>query len=119
MVGPESEYERHGDVDVMSYSRVDTPWAGWRQYQPLFGAAGCAIALAQGSVRALLEWLEANGGCERRQRSAGLMDSGSVWFFTILTSSASPWNTLAHGDTKDSSRSTHFSNQLGLPALQG
>jgi hypothetical protein len=27
MVGPESEYERHGDVDVMSYSRVDTPWA--------------------------------------------------------------------------------------------
>jgi len=30
-----------------------------------YGAAACAIALAQGSVRALLEWLEANGGCER------------------------------------------------------
>ena len=34
-----------------------------------YGAADCAIALARASVRSLLEWLDANGSCERRQRA--------------------------------------------------
>jgi len=34
-----------------------------------YGAADCAIALARTSVRSLLAWLDANGSCERRQRT--------------------------------------------------
>jgi predicted GH43/DUF377 family glycosyl hydrolase len=34
-----------------------------------YGAADCSIALARTSVRALLEWLDTNGCCERRQRA--------------------------------------------------
>ena len=34
-----------------------------------YGAADCSIALARASVRSLLEWLDANGSSERRQRS--------------------------------------------------
>ena len=37
-----------------------------------YGAADCAIALAQASVRSLLDWLDANGSCERRQRARDL-----------------------------------------------
>ena len=32
-----------------------------------YGAADCSIALARASVRALLEWLDANGNLERRR----------------------------------------------------
>jgi hypothetical protein len=48
MVGPESEYERHGDVDVMSYSRVDTPWPD-----------GDSINLYLALLAAPLPWLKA------------------------------------------------------------
>jgi predicted GH43/DUF377 family glycosyl hydrolase len=34
-----------------------------------YGAADCAIALARASVRSLLDWLEANACCHRRQRA--------------------------------------------------
>jgi hypothetical protein len=37
-----------------------------------YGAADCAIALARASVRSLLVWLDANAGCDRRQRAADL-----------------------------------------------
>jgi beta-1,4-mannooligosaccharide phosphorylase len=37
-----------------------------------YGAADCSIALARASVRSLLAWLDANGSCERRQRSQDL-----------------------------------------------
>jgi predicted GH43/DUF377 family glycosyl hydrolase len=30
-----------------------------------YGAADCSIALARGSVRSLLAWLDVNGSCER------------------------------------------------------
>jgi hypothetical protein len=33
-----------------------------------FGAASCSMALARISVRPSLEWLDANGSCERRRR---------------------------------------------------
>ena len=39
-----------------------------------YGAADCAIALARASVRSLLEWLDANGSCERRQRAQDIMN---------------------------------------------
>jgi predicted GH43/DUF377 family glycosyl hydrolase len=53
--GPEAEYERHGDTLNIYY-----------------GAADCSIALVRASVRSLLEWLDANGSCERRQRAQDL-----------------------------------------------
>lgn len=37
-----------------------------------YGAADCAIALARTSVHSLLEWLDARGNCERRQRAQDL-----------------------------------------------
>ena len=37
-----------------------------------YGAADCSIALARTSVRCLLEWLDANGNCDRRQRAQDL-----------------------------------------------
>jgi predicted GH43/DUF377 family glycosyl hydrolase len=37
-----------------------------------YGAADCAIALAQASVTSLLAWLDINGGLERRQRKEDL-----------------------------------------------
>jgi predicted GH43/DUF377 family glycosyl hydrolase len=37
-----------------------------------YGAADCSIALARASVRSLLDWLEVNGSCERRQRAEDL-----------------------------------------------
>ena len=37
-----------------------------------YGAADCSIALARASVGSLLDWLDANGGCERRQRAHDL-----------------------------------------------
>ena len=37
-----------------------------------YGAADCAIALARSSVRSLLDWPDANGSCERRQRTQDL-----------------------------------------------
>jgi hypothetical protein len=32
-----------------------------------YGTADCSIALARASARSLLEWLDANGSCERRR----------------------------------------------------
>jgi predicted GH43/DUF377 family glycosyl hydrolase len=32
-----------------------------------YGAADCAIALARASVTTLLNWLDANGSCDRRR----------------------------------------------------
>jgi predicted GH43/DUF377 family glycosyl hydrolase len=37
-----------------------------------YGAADCSIALARASVRSLLDWLDINGTCERRQRADDL-----------------------------------------------
>jgi predicted GH43/DUF377 family glycosyl hydrolase len=34
-----------------------------------YGAADCSIALATASMRSLLEWLDANGDCNRRNRA--------------------------------------------------
>jgi len=37
-----------------------------------YGAADCSIALARASVCTLLDWLDANGSSERRQRAQDL-----------------------------------------------
>jgi predicted GH43/DUF377 family glycosyl hydrolase len=37
-----------------------------------YGAADCSIALARASVRSLVDWLDAHGSCERRNRAEDL-----------------------------------------------
>lgn len=68
MFGPEAEYEIHGDVDDVVFPCGYTMEADGDSLKIYYGAADCSIALARGSVRALLAWLDANGNSERRQR---------------------------------------------------
>jgi predicted GH43/DUF377 family glycosyl hydrolase len=69
MFGPEAEYECHGDVDDVVFPCGYTLGPDGDSINLYYGAADCAIALARGSIRGLLEWLDANGSCERRQRA--------------------------------------------------
>ena len=70
--GPEADYERRGDVNDVVFPCGYTIDADGDTINLYYGAADCAIALAQASVRSLLDWLDANGSCERRQRAADL-----------------------------------------------
>ncbi len=70
--GPEAEYERHGDVNDVVFPCGYTMEADGDTLNIYYGAADCAIALARASVRSLLDWLDANGSCERRQRAQDL-----------------------------------------------
>ncbi len=59
--GPETDYERHGDVGNVAFPcgfTVDADGDGINLY---YGAADTSIALAKGSVRAILAWLETHG----------------------------------------------------------
>ncbi len=58
MFGPEEDYERHGDVDDVVFPcgyTVDLDGDTIRVY---YGAADSCIALATGSIRTMLEWLD-------------------------------------------------------------
>jgi len=63
MFAPEAEYERHA-TSRMSYFPAATHCCRRRQDQSLFSAADSSIALAHGSIRSLLSWLDANGHSE-------------------------------------------------------
>jgi predicted GH43/DUF377 family glycosyl hydrolase len=65
--GPEAEYERRGDVRDVVFPCGYTLGADGDAINLYYGAADSCIALARGSVRALLQWLDANGRLERRQ----------------------------------------------------
>ncbi|MDR3762701.1 MAG: glycosidase [Acidobacteriota bacterium] len=68
MFGPETEYEHHGDVDNVAFPCGFTMNPDGDTLNIYYGAADSSVALARASVRALLEWLDANGSSERRQR---------------------------------------------------
>lgn len=70
--GPETDYERVGDVQDVVFPCGHTMNSDGDTLNIYYGAADSCIALAQSSVRSLLEWLDANGTCERRQRSLDL-----------------------------------------------
>ncbi len=60
--GPEADYERVGDVGNVAFPcgyTLDDDGDGINLY---YGAADTCIALAKGSIRALLRWLEENSG---------------------------------------------------------
>jgi len=65
--GPEADYERNGDVSDVVFPCGYTMNPDGDTVNVYYGAADCSIALARASVRSLLEWLDANGSCERRR----------------------------------------------------
>ena len=56
--GPEEPYERHGDVDNVVFPCGYTIASDGDTIHLYYGAADTSIALATGSIRALLDWLE-------------------------------------------------------------
>ena len=59
--GPEERYEQRGDVDNVVFPCGYTLAPDGDTIQLYYGAADSAVALATGSVRAILEWLEQDG----------------------------------------------------------
>jgi len=65
--GPEAPYERCGDVNDVVFPCGQTIAADGDTIHVYYGAADSSIALATGSIRSLLSWLEANSSpAERR-----------------------------------------------------
>jgi predicted GH43/DUF377 family glycosyl hydrolase len=60
MFGPEAPYERGGDVSDVVFPCGQTIDADGDTINLYYGAADSSIALATGSIRALLAWLESN-----------------------------------------------------------
>jgi predicted GH43/DUF377 family glycosyl hydrolase len=65
--GPEADYERNGDVKDVVFPCGYTMDQDGDTINLYYGAADCSIALARGSVRSLLAWLDTNGSCERKR----------------------------------------------------
>ncbi len=59
--GPEEHYERHGDVDDVVFPCGCILAPDGDTLNLYYGAADSCIAMATGSVRGLLEWLEQHG----------------------------------------------------------
>jgi predicted GH43/DUF377 family glycosyl hydrolase len=60
MFGPEAPYERTGDVNDVVFPCGQTIGVDGDTINLYYGAADSCVALATGSIRALLDWLEAN-----------------------------------------------------------
>jgi predicted GH43/DUF377 family glycosyl hydrolase len=65
--GPETDYERGGDVHDVVFPCGYTMGADGDTLNIYYGAADFCVALAQGSLRCLLAWLDANGRYEQRR----------------------------------------------------
>ena len=59
--GPERDYERFGDVDNVTFPCGYTIGADGDIINLYYGTADTSIALATGSIRELLEWLDQHG----------------------------------------------------------
>jgi predicted GH43/DUF377 family glycosyl hydrolase len=70
--GPEADYERHGDVGNVTFPCGYTLAPDGDTINLYYGAADTSIALASGSIRHLLGWLDEHGSPERNESdSAG------------------------------------------------
>jgi predicted GH43/DUF377 family glycosyl hydrolase len=58
---PEAPYERHGDVDNVTFPCGYTLGSDGDTLRLYYGAADTSIAMATGSVKAMLAWLEEQG----------------------------------------------------------
>ncbi len=65
MFAPEADYERQGDVQDVVFPCGYTIAADGDTIRLYYGAADSCIALATGSIRELLEWLDENGHSEQ------------------------------------------------------
>src|SRR5882757_303245 len=65
MFAPEADYERRGDVQDVVFPCGYTVAEDGDTINLYYGAADSSIALAHGSIRCLLEWLDANGHSEQ------------------------------------------------------
>jgi len=65
--GPETPYERRGDVDNVVFPCGYTIGLDGDTLYLYYGAADTCIALATGSIHLLLEWLKQEGHVERQQ----------------------------------------------------
>jgi predicted GH43/DUF377 family glycosyl hydrolase len=61
MFAPEADYERHGDVQDVVFPCGYTVASDGDTISLYYGAADSTIALARGSIRELLAWLDTNG----------------------------------------------------------
>lgn len=59
--GPEAEYERNGDVGSVAFPCGYTIGADGDTLNLYYGAADTSVALATGSIRQLLRWLDEHG----------------------------------------------------------
>ena len=64
--GPEAPYERVGDVNDVVFPCGQTIGADGDTINLYYGAADTSIALARGSIRCLLSWLDTNGSLPER-----------------------------------------------------
>jgi len=62
--GPEAPYERSGDVNDVVFPCGQTIAADGDTIHLYYGAADSCMALATGSIRSLLSWLDANSNAE-------------------------------------------------------
>ena len=69
--GPEKHYERHGDVDNVVFPCGYTIVPDGDTIHLYYGVADTSIALATGSIRAILEWLDRQPPSDRRQHVGG------------------------------------------------
>jgi predicted GH43/DUF377 family glycosyl hydrolase len=60
--GPEAPYEREGDVGNVAFPCGYTLGTDGDSINLYYGAADTSLALATGSVRQLLRWLDENNG---------------------------------------------------------
>jgi predicted GH43/DUF377 family glycosyl hydrolase len=67
--GPEADYEHGGDVHDVVFPCGYTIHPDGDTINIYYGAADSCIALAQGSVRSLLNWLDNNGKADKEERS--------------------------------------------------
>jgi predicted GH43/DUF377 family glycosyl hydrolase len=75
--GPEAPYERYGDVDNVVFPCGYTVRPDGDTIHLYYGGADTCIALATGSIRAMLQWLEVHGKPEVRSREQ-LMEESSL-----------------------------------------
>lgn len=65
MFGPEAPYERNGDVKDVVFPCGQTIGADGDTMNLYYGAADSCVAMATGSVRALLAWLDAHSSTDK------------------------------------------------------
>jgi predicted GH43/DUF377 family glycosyl hydrolase len=63
--GPEAPYERNGDVKDVVFPCGQTIGADGDTIYLYYGAADSCVAMATGSIRALLAWLDSNSSAEK------------------------------------------------------